>query len=137
MQPQALHLVTIRPKDMEATRDFYANVVQLTVGDRPPFDFPGYWLYVGDVPVIHLVGGGDPLNAYFGDEAGPDEDIAGGGAVDHVAFLFAPKDFEPMRSGFDSAGVDYHHMVVPGLGLRQIFLKDPDGIRVELNFPPE
>ena len=47
--------VNIRVIDQEAMRDFLAAVVGLKVGPRPPFDFHGYWLYLGDVPVIHLV----------------------------------------------------------------------------------
>tara|TARA_Y100001970_G_scaffold187325_1_gene227922 strand:- start:38186 stop:38599 length:414 start_codon:yes stop_codon:yes gene_type:complete len=137
MEPQALHHLTIRPKDIEATKEFYEKVVKLTVGYRPPFDFPGYWLYVGEIPAVHLVGEGAPLNAYFSDEGGPDHEASGGGAVDHVAFVFSPKDFEKMKENFDLEGVDHLHTVVPELGLRQIFLKDPDGVRVELLFPAE
>ncbi len=36
-------------------RDFYVDVVGMTEGWRPPFDFPGHWLYLGDQPVLHLV----------------------------------------------------------------------------------
>ena len=33
---------------VERLRDFYVDVVGLRVGARPPFDFHGYWLYIGD-----------------------------------------------------------------------------------------
>ena len=138
MMPQALHHVTLRPHDIDAARDFYRDVVQLKVGERPPFDFPGYWLYIADAPVIHLVDGSGTLDAYFGDAPSAGDTASGeigGGAVDHVAFHYAPEDFEPVRESFERAGTPYHHQVVPGLGLRQIFVKDPDGVRVEMNFP--
>src|SRR5205085_11776647 len=50
-----LHHVTVKTDDLEATRDFYSNVLGLEVGFRPDLEFPGYWLYCGDVPVVHLV----------------------------------------------------------------------------------
>ena len=40
----------------DALKDFYVDVVGLSVGWRPPFDFPGYWLYLGEQAVLHLVG---------------------------------------------------------------------------------
>jgi len=55
MALNALHHVTVQTDDLEATRDFYRDILGLTVGFRPNLDFPGYWLYCGDIPVVHLV----------------------------------------------------------------------------------
>jgi catechol 2,3-dioxygenase-like lactoylglutathione lyase family enzyme len=60
-----LNHVTVRTKEMERTRDFYVTVLGMTVGFRPDLGFPGYWLYVGKKPVVHLV----PESADIG--AGP------------------------------------------------------------------
>ncbi len=38
---------TIEPSNLEATKDFYCDVLGLENGDRPPLGFPGYWLYSG------------------------------------------------------------------------------------------
>src|SRR6202049_1583576 len=38
---------TIEPSDLERTKEFYCDVLGLENGDRPPLDFPGYWLYSG------------------------------------------------------------------------------------------
>ena len=56
MPAQSLNHYTIRVRDLEATKDFYCDIVGLTVGDRPPLNFPGYWLYCGGVPTVHLIG---------------------------------------------------------------------------------
>ena len=40
--------------DIEATRDFYRDVLGLTVGPRPPLPFTGYWLYAGGAPCVHI-----------------------------------------------------------------------------------
>src|SRR5688572_4932370 len=39
---------------LDELRDFYRDVVGLTVGERPPFRRFGYWLYAGDRAVLHL-----------------------------------------------------------------------------------
>ncbi len=113
---------TIAAADLAATRDFYVGVLGLVEGERPPFSFPGHWLYCGDHPVVHLVGGERAQGAG-----------TGGGAVDHVAF--AGRDIEAMRERLRGIGMDYQERTVPGIGQRQIFLHDPNGIRIELNFP--
>ena len=41
---------TIEPQDLEKTKNFYVDILGLENGDRPPLDFPGYWLYSGGRP---------------------------------------------------------------------------------------
>ena len=48
MPLEVMEHVNIRAADMEATKDFYCDVLGMRVGERPPFDFPGYWIYLGD-----------------------------------------------------------------------------------------
>ncbi|MFS8608825.1 MAG: VOC family protein [Gammaproteobacteria bacterium] len=40
--------------DIEETRRFYCDALGMRVGFRPELEFDGYWLYVGDVPCIHV-----------------------------------------------------------------------------------
>ena len=47
---------TIEPQDLERTKNFYCDVLGLENGDRPPLDFPGYWLYSGGIATVHLMG---------------------------------------------------------------------------------
>ena len=74
---------------------------------------------------------------HFNDNDEASLNSSGGGSIDHIAFLFSARDFQPIKESIERDGVDHLHTIVPGLELRQIFLKDPDGIRIELNFPPE
>lgn len=125
---------SIRTVKLEESKDFYEKVLGLTVGDRPPLDFPGYWLYIGDAPVIHLVGvdEDDPqgLIEYLGDV---DLDkLDGSGAVDHLAFR-ASKAAE-LKARLDEMEFPYRERTVPEMNLHQIFIEDPNNVTVELNY---
>ncbi len=133
MALQSLNHVTLRPHDLEATRDFYVDIVGLKEGERPPFGFPGYWLYVGEMPVIHLVGKGNTTDDFAGYE-GPTDTAAGSGAIDHVAFQYDAEDYDKTLAAIERLGFQSHSQTVPDLGLRQLFIKDPDEVMVEINF---
>jgi catechol 2,3-dioxygenase-like lactoylglutathione lyase family enzyme len=107
----------------EATKDFYVDVVGLTVGSRPSVRAPGYWLYVGDHAVIHL-------HDASHDEVKESRD--GKSAVDHFAFRMS--GFEKTRSSLDEFGSKYRIRIIPLLGDVQIVATDPNGIEVELAF---
>src|SRR5215218_10913014 len=49
-----LEHVLVLTEDIEATRDFYRDALGLEQGERPPLEFPGYWLYAGGVPCVHV-----------------------------------------------------------------------------------
>lgn len=117
-----LQHVNIRCADAKRSRDFYVDLLGLVDGDRPPFTSVGYWLYVGELPAIHLV----QRSARHGPA------VTGSGTIDHVAFR--SHDLAGMRARLDAAGVDYKVEVVPRDGTIQLFLFDPDGVRIELNF---
>jgi catechol 2,3-dioxygenase-like lactoylglutathione lyase family enzyme len=109
--------VTILCSDLARSRAFYAQALGLVDGDRPPFDFPGAWLWLDDRAVVHLVGGRN-------------QGITGTGSFDHVAF--AATDLEGTRQRLADAGIAFRETAVPGRPLHQIFLNDPDGVMVEL-----
>ena len=126
---------SIRTTDLEATRRFYTEVMGFEDGPRPPFNFPGAWLYQRGKALVHVVGI-DPndlegLRAYLGDKA--TEPAEGGGAVDHLAFVAS--NLETVRARIDAAGVAFRERTVPSLNLHQIFVEDPNGVTIELNFP--
>jgi len=120
---------SVRTTDMEATRRFYEDIVGLKAGPRPNFSFPGLWLYGGDSPLVHVIGEGGARELSGATQAG----VAATGNFDHIAFLAS--DLAEMRERLDRANVPYRHQTVPGRAVEQIFLTDPNGIRVELNFP--
>ena len=134
---------SIRTLDLEATRRFYTEVVGLTVGPRPRFNFPGLWLYNGSHDsygnaVVHVIGVdlNDPrgLNDYLGGRD-PDGLRGGTGTFDHIAF--EARDFAGTVSQLKKKAVPFRERTVPDLNLRQVFLDDPSGVVIELNFPAD
>lgn len=134
MSVQSLNHYTIRTTDLERSRRFYEEVVGLKSGDRPPFDFPGLWLYAADgVAVLHLVGidpqAGDGLADYLGDKSAE----TGGGAIDHIAFVC--RDFTEVKRKLAERNIPFRARQVPLIAMDQIFITDPEGVTLELNFP--
>ncbi len=120
---------SIRAHDLGEAQRFYTDVLGLRVGFRPPFSFRGVWLYAGDDDsghgLVHLIGAG--ADDYLGSR------VNGGGALDHIAFT--SENLESWRERLLARQIPFEERAVPDLGLRQMFLSDPDGIVVELNFP--
>ena len=102
MGVQALEHVTIRCAQLQRTRGFYVELMGLTEGDRPAFPFRGHWLYLGGVPVVHLVEASDSAGAWGRDIAIPSAED-GTGSFDHVAFR--GDDFQAMRERLQKAGM--------------------------------
>ena len=136
----SLNHYSIRTGDLDACRRFYADVLGLVVGPRPDFPFPGLWLYAGDTAVwanavVHIIGSdrANPagLNQYLGER--DNTALQGSGAVDHVAFFAT--GLAAMRNTLATLGIANRERTVPGIGLHQVFVDDPNGIVVELNYP--
>jgi catechol 2,3-dioxygenase-like lactoylglutathione lyase family enzyme len=112
----------VSTRDLGATVRFYEDILGLVNGPRPPFDFPGAWLYSDGHPVLHL----NDISPTDTPQR-PDS-----GVIDHVAF--GSRGFEAMKQHLAGKGVEYRVNVVPNSTRRQIFLTDPNNVLLELNF---
>jgi len=101
---------------------FYEDVLGFTNGARPPFTFPGAWLYSDGRPVLHL----NDISQTDKQQR-PDS-----GVIDHVAF--GSRGFEMMKQHLSGKGVQYRINQVPNSTRWQIFLRDPNNVEIELNF---
>ena len=109
-------------RKLKETVEFYETVLLFESGPRPPFDFPGAWLYSAGHPVLHIndISGTDKQQR-------PDS-----GVIDHVAF--GSRGFEAMKQHLAGKGVPHRVLQVPNSTRRQIFLRDPNNVELELNF---
>jgi len=129
----ALQHYTIEPSNLKKTVKFYCEVLGLEDGDRPPLGFPGNWLYSGGVATVHLLGERKPREGIV--VRGTEKKFDDTGRFDHIAF--AASDLPGVRQRLQSKNVKFREQIVPRTGAAQIFLYDPDGVGVELNFPLE
>jgi catechol 2,3-dioxygenase-like lactoylglutathione lyase family enzyme len=110
---------TILTDDVPGTIRFYADLLGLSDGPRPPFDFPGAWLYAGDVPILHVVGGRPRT------ELTP-------GVIDHMAFTAV--GLSDTLAKLAARKLEHTCRRLVGVGTWQVFFHDPNGARVELDF---
>jgi catechol 2,3-dioxygenase-like lactoylglutathione lyase family enzyme len=118
------HVNIKAPGDLiEEVKDFYCQVLDLEPGFRPEFASRGYWLYAADKAIIHLS---------ISDEM---QGSGSGGFIDHVAF---------QTSGLNNAveklallNISVRRNYIPELDMTQLFIQDPAGTGVEINFPGE
>jgi catechol 2,3-dioxygenase-like lactoylglutathione lyase family enzyme len=127
------HLLVLTD-DIDGTRDFYRDVLGLEEGPRPPLEFPGYWLYAQNVPCVH-VADREIYNSHAATLGlAPSEGRHGSGVVDHVAFNAT--DYDEVTARLERHGVEAVKNTVPGIGMRQLFISDPNGVRIEINVLP-
>jgi catechol 2,3-dioxygenase-like lactoylglutathione lyase family enzyme len=116
------HIQLVAEKDLVIQlRDFYCDVVGLSEGFRPPFERFGFWLYIGDKDVVHLI---TPKN---GDGRSSQKS-----SYDHVAFRAG--NYRSVFKKLKTLNIPFEEKPIPGMSANQIFLRDPAGNRVELNF---
>jgi len=123
----------LQTADMEKTRAWYVDVLGMRVGSNPDFKFPVFWLYLGDKDVVHVTEGGAGVSEnrkrYVGQES---QATTGSGAVDHIAFRAT--GLRDMIAHLKALGVDFKQRQVDDQGLYQIFMFDPNGVKIELNY---
>jgi catechol 2,3-dioxygenase-like lactoylglutathione lyase family enzyme len=123
----------LQTDDMEATRDWYVRVLGMRVGPSPDFKFPVVWLYLGDKDVVHVTQGGEGVSEnrkrYVGQQS---TEVRGTGVVDHIAFRAS--GLKQTVEHLKSLGIAFRSRRVSDQGLYQLFLIDPNDVKIELNF---
>lgn len=122
MPVAAMNHFTILTDDVDGTVRFYGDLLGLAAGPRPNFEFPGAWLYAGGAPILHIIGGR------------PKSDLKAG-VIDHMAFT--GRDLAGTLALLKARGIEHACRRQVGSGTWQVFLHDPNGAKVELDFAPE
>jgi len=110
-----------RAEDAALTR-LFGGVMGLRPGYRPPFPFPGQWLYRGDEAWLHLVQ--------------PSAAQAQAPRLGHIAFR-TDQPAAALIERVRAAGLAHEVAVVPELGEVQVFVPLPGGLVIELDAPAD
>ena len=123
--------------NIDATRDWYARVLGMQSGPHPDFGFPVHWMYVNHVDVVHIGPSAkqadDIQKKYLGRTS--QDSGTGTGAVDHIAFRAT--GLRAMLEHLRREKVAFSQRRANGQALFQLFLYDPNGIKIELNYAAE
>jgi catechol 2,3-dioxygenase-like lactoylglutathione lyase family enzyme len=122
-------------RDIDATRDFYVNVLGMENGFRPPLEFPGHWVYIGATPVIHIAEWVTYTARQKAKNAFVTSPAEGTGPVDHIAF--GAQDYDGMLERIRGHKITVRENNNPANIVRQLFLFDPNGVQIEINFRKE
>jgi len=120
--------------DLEATRDWYRDILGMEEGPHPDFGFPVHWMYLGGRDVVHIgpsaARAGEIQKKYLGRTS--QGTGAGTGALDHIAFRAT--GLRQTLEHLGRRGIAFTQRRASGQALFQLFLYDPNGIKIELNF---
>jgi catechol 2,3-dioxygenase-like lactoylglutathione lyase family enzyme len=123
MPATAMNHFTILTDDLDKTLAFYAELLDLHPGPRPPFKFPGAWLYAreGKDPILHVIAGK------------PRSELVKG-VIDHMAFT--GRNLNAMLEKLKARAIEYDLRQLPEYGTWQLFFFDPNEAKIELDFDP-
>ena len=129
MKVNALDHFNIITADLDGTARFYADVLGLERRNGPAPAPPTMvqWMYDDAGRAIVHLNSLDCPRAY-------DRQVAPGptGAVHHIAL--ACSGHQEMRERLEACGIDYASNEIASIGLRQMFVHDPNDVVLELNF---
>ena len=125
----SLDHINIQTVKLAETVTFYRDVLDLKAGDPPPPLDPAavQWMFDADGRAIFHLSGPGALMAIGDINIGVDT-----GAVHHVAL--ACTGFDAMVEKLDHMGLDHRENHVVAIDLKQIFVRDPNGVLLELNY---
>lgn len=129
MKLKALDHVNIITGDLEGSAAFYKGLLGLDVRPHPMPEMGKLAMWLFDAAgraVVHLNHSDMPKVI--------ERDVTGRhtGALHHVAFTC--EGHEEMLMHLKTAGISHSTNEIPMAGLKQIFLEDPNGVLLELNF---
>lgn len=135
MSVRGLNHVNIRTRDVVGTVAFFRDALMMRGLLRPGADerpCSGRVLDDWGNEILHI---GSVDGAYPGDDGSSTRPAEGSGVVDHIAFDCT--DYDDMRHRLVAMDLVIIENAIPGARLRQLFVRDPNGIKIELNFREE
>jgi catechol 2,3-dioxygenase-like lactoylglutathione lyase family enzyme len=122
--------LALRCTDIEKVKSFFTEVLGLTVGYRPPFPFPGFWLYADKECILHIFG--SRIN-FSEDELENHHFVSSErNNVDHIAFW--SDAHKNILAKIEEKGINFSETTLPGANIRQVFIQAPENLIVEVDF---
>ena len=112
--------VNLRTTRLDEMIAWYGRALGMHPGDRPPFPFPGAWLYAGDDAAVHLIG--------------VDEEAETAASLKLEHFAFSATGLGDTLATLEREGIPYKLAEVPDFGIIQANLWDPDGNHLHVDF---
>jgi catechol 2,3-dioxygenase-like lactoylglutathione lyase family enzyme len=119
MQVKKLDHVNIHTANVDRMVEWYGRVLGMHAGERPPFSFPGAWLYCGGEPTVHLVG------------VAKQPEVSG---IQLEHFAFSAVGLKDFLERLKRENVRYDARRVPRSDGVQINVWDPDGNHIHIDF---
>jgi len=120
----SLDHVNLRTTRLDEMIEWYCNMLGMQVGPRPPFPFPGAWLYVGEHAYVHLVG-------VEAEATGSETELK----LEH--FAFSANGLDSFEAHLKTNDVRYHRADLTAVDIVQLNVWDPDGNHVHIDFPAD
>ena len=130
MRVNTLDHINVMTFDLAGTARFYAEVFGLVQRDPPPGLDPGMVQWMFDEsgrPIVHITRPGALLGEETRGEIPRDT-----GTVHHLAFDCS--GFAAMQARLEALGLEHRANHVSSIDLKQLFVRDPNGLLIELNF---
>lgn len=120
MEVTGMNHFTVLTKNLESSVQFYAQILGLSEGPRPGLSLPGAWLYCNGLPIVHLISSDTSASPF--------------GVLDHMAL--SARDLPGFQQRLQSLGIPFTLTKQIDTGIWQLFFRDPDGAKIELDFAP-
>lgn len=124
--------------NMTATISFYTEIIGLVLGSKTASAANGMeYLYLPNqsIAVLHIGDANIMRNSpRFKQVARIDNNLPNTGVIDHFCLQFDIEDYELMEETLIKNNLNYENYVHSDIPLKQIWVVDPNNIRVELNF---
>ncbi len=114
--------ITASPPLIEQVKQFYLDIIGLTIGPRAHLDHEGYWLYAGEVPILHLSACQNIEQVALSQK----------GYFNHISLSCV--GLQAAIAKMIATQTPYQLIQLSDIHQTQIFLKDPADIGVELTF---
>lgn len=116
--------VNIRTANLERMVAWYEDVLGLRPGPRPDFPVPGAWLYLAETCVLHLIEADPPPSPFMDGESL---------RMEHMAFR--AEGMDRFVATLEERGIACKLFLFDALDIVLVFLRDPDGNRIHVDFP--